>query len=94
MVHEDIGLVGGMSWHSTLEYYRVLNEQAAATRGGHASARVSLESLDFAEVRECQATGDWARARRCSPRRRSAAQAAGADAVSSAPTSCTGWPTR
>jgi len=76
-----IGLVGGMSWHSTLEYYRVLNEQVAAARGGHASARVALESLDFAEVRECQLTGDWARASRLLTEAARRCQASGADAV-------------
>jgi aspartate racemase len=76
-----IGLVGGMSWHSTLEYYRVLNEQVAATRGGHASAQVVLESLDFADVRQCQQHGDWARAGRLLTEAALSCQAAGADAV-------------
>jgi aspartate racemase len=57
-----IGLIGGLSWHSTLEYYRVINERVAERRGGHASARIVLESLDFAEVRECQVAEDWGRA--------------------------------
>lgn len=56
------GLVGGMSWHSTIEYYRVLNERVAASRGGHASAQVVLRSVDFAEVRSCQLAEDWDRA--------------------------------
>jgi aspartate racemase len=76
-----IGLVGGMSWHSTLEYYRVLNEQVATARGGHASALVTLESLDFAAVRECQTTGDWARASRLLVEAALRCQASGADAV-------------
>lgn len=53
------GLVGGMSWHSTTEYYRVLNERVAAARGGHASAQVVLRSVDFADVRACQLAEDW-----------------------------------
>ena len=57
---QTIGLIGGMSWHSTEAYYRRINEQVAAPRGGHASARISLQSLDFSEVRECQLRGDWA----------------------------------
>lgn len=57
---KTIGLVGGMSWHSTAAYYRRINEQVAARRGGHASARIALQSLDFAEVRELQLGGDWA----------------------------------
>ncbi|GAA5141458.1 aspartate/glutamate racemase family protein [Nocardioides marinquilinus] len=78
---KTIGLVGGMSWHSTATYYRMLNEQVAARRGGHASARISLQSLDFAEVRDCQLRGAWEEsaalladaARRC--------EAGGADVV-------------
>ena len=57
---KTIGLVGGMSWHSTATYYRLINEQVAARLGGHASARISLQSLDFADVRDCQVRGDWA----------------------------------
>ena len=57
---KTIGLIGGMSWHSTLNYYRVINELVAERLGGHASAKVVLESLDFAEVRDCQIRGDWA----------------------------------
>lgn len=56
---KTIGLVGGMSWHSTATYYRLINEQVAARLGGHASARISLQSLDFSEVRDCQVRGDW-----------------------------------
>ncbi|MDO9456996.1 aspartate/glutamate racemase family protein, partial [Nocardioides sp.] len=57
---KTIGLIGGMSWHSTATYYRLINEQVAARLGGHASARISLQSLDFSEVRDCQVRGDWA----------------------------------
>ncbi|MEO9322635.1 amino acid racemase [Nocardioides sp. C4-1] len=57
---KTIGLVGGMSWHSTATYYRIVNERVAQHLGGHASAKVSLQSLDFAEVRDCQVRGDWA----------------------------------
>ena len=56
---QTIGLVGGMSWHSTAAYYRRINERVAERRGGHASARIALQSLDFAEVRDCQQRGDW-----------------------------------
>ena len=54
---QTIGLIGGMSWHSTVEYYRLVNELVAERRGGHASARVALQSLDFAEIRDCQVRG-------------------------------------
>jgi len=57
-----IGLIGGMSWYSTLEYYRAINTGVQERLGGHASARIALQSLDFAEIRECQVRGDWDRA--------------------------------
>jgi aspartate racemase len=59
---ETLGLIGGMSWHSTATYYRIVNEMVASAHGGHASAPMSLQSLDFAEIRECQLAGDWDRA--------------------------------
>jgi aspartate racemase len=59
---ETLGLIGGMSWHSTATYYRIINEVVSSARGGHASARIALQSLDFAEIRDCQVAGDWDRA--------------------------------
>lgn len=57
-----IGLIGGMSWYSTAEYYRVINTAVQERRGGHASAPLVMVSLDFAEIRACQLAGDWDRA--------------------------------
>ncbi|TIC82955.1 amino acid racemase [Nocardioides sp. GY 10127] len=54
-----LGLIGGMSWHSTVTYYRRVNEVVARRRGGHASAPVALQSLDFDDVRACQVAGDY-----------------------------------
>jgi aspartate racemase len=54
-----IGLIGGMSWHSTIEYYRMINEEVSARLGGHHSARIVLESVDFDEVRALQLAEDW-----------------------------------
>lgn len=56
---ETIGLIGGMSWHSTLDYYRAINARTAEALGGHHSARILLSSLDFADVRDCQVREDW-----------------------------------
>jgi aspartate racemase len=78
---QTIGLVGGMSWHSTLEYYRVINELVAQRRGGHASARITLESLDFSEVRDCQVRGDWAGAGRLLAEAGQRCEQSGADLV-------------
>jgi aspartate racemase len=54
-----IGLLGGMSWESTVPYYRVVNEVVKARLGGLHSAKVVLVSVDFAEVERLQHAGDW-----------------------------------
>jgi aspartate racemase len=54
-----IGLVGGMSWESTLEYYRIINEHTKERLGGFHSARLVLYSVDFAEVESQQHEGRW-----------------------------------
>lgn len=54
-----IGFIGGMSWVSTLDYYRLLNEEVQRRLGGLHSARVILNSLDFAPLAQAQKTGDW-----------------------------------
>lgn len=54
-----LGLLGGMSWESTLLYYRLLNEGVRDRRGGLSSAPLLLWSVDFAPVAERQAAGDW-----------------------------------
>lgn len=54
-----LGLLGGMSWESTLLYYRLLNQGVAARLGGLHSARLVLHSVDFAPIAALQAAGDW-----------------------------------
>jgi len=54
-----IGLIGGMSWNSSLEYYRLINESAAEKLGGLHSARIVLYSLDFDEIEQAQRQGRW-----------------------------------
>lgn len=56
---KTVGVLGGMSWESSLEWYRLANERVRDRLGGHHSARILLDSLDFAEVEELQARGDW-----------------------------------
>jgi len=58
---KTIGLIGGMSWESTVTYYQVVNETVKERLGGLHSAKVLLYSVDFAEIEECQASGDWDR---------------------------------
>lgn len=54
-----LGILGGMSWHSTVDYYSHINEAVARERGGHHSAELLLASLDFGTVRDMQVAGDW-----------------------------------
>jgi aspartate racemase len=54
-----IGLIGGMSWNSTLEYYRIMNEFVARRLGGTHSARLVLYSLDFSEIERAQHEDRW-----------------------------------
>jgi aspartate racemase len=54
-----IGLIGGMSWESTVEYYRLINKAVKQRLGGLHSAKCVLYSVDFAEVEELQRQGNW-----------------------------------
>ena len=54
-----VGMLGGMSWESSAEYYRLANELVRERVGGLASARLLLHSVDFAEVERLQAQGRW-----------------------------------
>lgn len=54
-----IGLIGGMSWESSAEYYRILNQGVRDKLGPTASARCLLWSFDFSEIEELQHNGDW-----------------------------------
>ncbi len=54
-----VGMLGGMSWESTAEYYRLANELVRERLGGLHSARLLLASVDFAEIERLQVAGDW-----------------------------------
>lgn len=56
---KTIGLIGGMSWESTVTYYKIVNETVKKELGGLHSAKVLLYSVDFSEIEKCQADGDW-----------------------------------
>ena len=57
-----IGLLGGMSWESSIEYYRIVNERVRERLGGLHSAHCVMYSVDFAEIEELQVSGRWAEA--------------------------------
>ena len=59
---KTIGLIGGMSWESSIEYYRIINETAKAKLGGLHSAKSLMVSVDFADVEVLQHQGRWAEA--------------------------------
>ena len=61
VIMKTIGLIGGMSWESTITYYQVLNETIKQALGGLHSAKCILYSVDFEEIEKCQANGDWDR---------------------------------
>lgn len=56
---KTIGLIGGMSWESTVTYYQVINEAVKNELGGLHSAKILLYSVEFAEIEHCQTVGDW-----------------------------------
>ena len=56
---KTIGLIGGMSWESTVIYYKIINETVKEKLGGLHSAKCILYSVDFQEIEECQANGNW-----------------------------------
>ncbi len=59
---KTLGLLGGMSWESTIPYYRFINEGVKARLGGLHSAKLVLHSVDFHEIEASQASGDWDKA--------------------------------
>ena len=58
---KTIGLIGGMSWESTVTYYKIINETVKKELGGLHSSKCILYSVDFDEIEKCQSCGDWDR---------------------------------
>lgn len=56
---KTIGLIGGMSWESTITYYQIVNDVIREQLGGLHSAKIFMYSVDFQEIEECQAKGEW-----------------------------------
>ena len=61
---KKIGLLGGMSWESSIEYYRIINQEIRKALGGVHSAKSVMVSLDFGEIEALQMRGDWEEATR------------------------------
>lgn len=78
---KTIGLIGGMSWESSLEYYRLINEGIKTRLGGLHSAKCVLVSVDFAEIEELQHTQRWAEAAQILSEAARNLERAGADCV-------------
>jgi aspartate racemase len=78
---QTIGVLGGMSWESSLAWYRTANELVRERRGGFHSAPILLDSLDFAAIGALQAAGDWEAAGELLATRAAALEAAGAGVV-------------
>ncbi|WP_155286317.1 aspartate/glutamate racemase family protein [Lacticaseibacillus zhaodongensis] len=74
-----IGLLGGMSWESTVTYYRIINEYVQKQLGGVHSAKMVITSGDFAELAAMQERGDWDQAAAWLTEQAQALKAAGAD---------------
>jgi aspartate racemase len=56
---KTIGLIGGMSWESSMTYYKVINETVKNRLGGLHSAKCIMYSVDFYDIEKCQADGNW-----------------------------------
>jgi aspartate racemase len=76
---QTIGLIGGMSWESTLHYYRLINERVRERLGGLHSARLLLHSVDFEPIARMQAEGRWDDAGTALAQAASSLERAGAD---------------
>jgi len=78
---KTLGLIGGMSWESTVPYYRLINEGIKARMGGLHSAKLVLYSVDFAEVEQLQSAGRWQEAGQMLVQAAQSLQAAGAQGL-------------
>ena len=76
---KTIGLLGGMSWQSTLDYYRAINIGVSRACGGLHSAKIAMYSVDFEPIERLQRAGDWQEAARILAVAARRVEAAGAD---------------
>ena len=78
---KTIGLLGGMSWESTLGYYKAINEGIKSTLGGLHSAKIAMYSVDFEPIEKLQHAGDWDGTAKILTEAAQNIQAAGADVL-------------
>lgn len=78
---KTIGLIGGMSWESSAEYYRLINENVKQQLGGLHSAKCILYSVDFQEIEHYQAAGEWEQAGQVLGEAAQSLERAGADFI-------------
>jgi aspartate racemase len=78
---KTIGMIGGMSWESTLEYYRIVNQEVKARLGGLHSAKCLLYSVDFEEIEALQRQDEWSEAAEVLSRAAQGLEKGGADFI-------------
>ncbi|KUP25371.1 aspartate/glutamate racemase family protein [Paenibacillus sp. DMB5] len=78
---KTIGLIGGMSWESSMLYYQIINETVKVRKGGHHSAKSLLYSVDFQEIKDLQHQGNWAEATKVMIESAQTLEAGGADVI-------------
>lgn len=78
-VMKTIGLIGGMSWESSLLYYQIINERVKERKGGHHSAKSLMYSVDFQEVKDLQHQANWTAATKIMIESAQKLEAGGAD---------------
>ncbi|UUV16533.1 aspartate/glutamate racemase family protein [Clostridioides difficile] len=78
---KTIGLIGGMSWESTITYYQVINTVIKERLGGLHSSKCILYSVDFQEIEECQSSGNWEKSAKILADAAIKLQGAGADFI-------------
>lgn len=78
---KTIGLIGGMSWESTVPYYQIINEEVKQKLGGLHSAKIILYSVEFDEIEKCQSSGNWEKSGEILDHAAQGLEAAGADFI-------------
>lgn len=89
---KTIGLIGGMSWESTVDYYRIINQEVARRHGGLHSAKILMYSVDFGELEPLMREGKWEEIGQHMATIAKTLESGGADVILLAPTPSTRLP--